>query len=372
MKRVCFLVAEEIRYQYPTVKLLADELELAGIGVDIFSRSYAHRAELAERHRFRCIGYVPRWDHHGKAGKIEFLARGLTGVGRYDAYLGVCNLGILLAHLLARRRFFRPLVAYLPEIFPVRSAFERYADRCARSADALIDVDEERLAHRAMEGPLPKATFCVGNVPALRDMAAVVAAPRPARQGPPVVWYHGTLSPGHGIGELVEGFARMRAPAELHLTGPGAPGYLSELKNSLARCGKPALLHDPLPRDQVLQRAAALADLAVCFYPFRMVPHEVGQRLANPAKVFDYMALGLPALTSDNPTLVRLVAKEGWGTCVPPEDPAAVAAALDQLVSDAALRQRMGSRARELFFSRYHLERVARPFVTWLCRTVGA
>ncbi|MBI3945608.1 MAG: glycosyltransferase [Armatimonadetes bacterium] len=362
-RRVRILIAEDVRYTYPTIKLIADELVRAGTDVDLFSRCGAHREETAGEHRFRPTGYVPLWDHHGKWGKIEFLARGLAQGGRHAAYVGACDLGIILARLLARRHG-SVCAAYVPELFAVSSRFERWADACARRADALIDVDPRRLEHRRRHGSLPAATFCIPNVPSLGELGDLPGAT--PRSGMPVLWYHGSLSPNHGIGEILEGYRRCRAEIELHLTGPCAPCYQSELRSRIARLGKPVLLHEPAPRRLVLTRARQQAHVAVCFYPFRQAPHDIGLRFANPAKLFDYMALGIPTIASDNPSLVSLVEKQGWGVCVPPEDPAAVAEAIDRLMGDAPLRARMSIRARELFLSEYHLEKAALPFIGWL------
>lgn len=56
------------------------------------------------------------------------------------------------------------------------------------------------------------------------------------------------------------------------------------------------------------------------------------------ARVVDYLWAGLPIVCSAGDAFAELVAAEGLGAVVPPEDPAAVAAALDELLSDPARR----------------------------------
>lgn len=65
-------------------------------------------------------------------------------------------------------------------------------------------------------------------------------------------------------------------------------------------------------------------------------------------KFFEYMAVGLPVVASDFPAWKRLIQDRGAGLCVDPEDPAAVAAALDRLRRHPDEALAMGMRGKEL------------------------
>jgi glycosyltransferase involved in cell wall biosynthesis len=66
----------------------------------------------------------------------------------------------------------------------------------------------------------------------------------------------------------------------------------------------------------------------------------------SPLKVFEYMAAGLPVVASRVGQLSSLI-EDGWnGLLCPPGDPAALAASLDRLRQDPALRARLGQTAR--------------------------
>jgi len=123
----------------------------------------------------------------------------------------------------------------------------------------------------------------------------------------------------------------------------------------------------------LLGRAKTMADVAIAFYPWRVgsididpMHLEMNHKFANPAKVFDYMALGIPMIVSDNPTLVKLIESNGCGICVPPEDASCVKDAIEHLVRNAKLRTEMSKKSKELFRNMYNLEKVSEPFVKWL------
>lgn len=71
--------------------------------------------------------------------------------------------------------------------------------------------------------------------------------------------------------------------------------------------------------------------------------------------VIEAMALGLPVVASDLPALREVVEPGGTGVLVPPAEPLAWAAAIDQLLTDHGSRRAYGRRAREVFEARFTL-----------------
>lgn len=367
MKRVCLLTDwPDLRYSYPTIQHTLDLLAGQEVATFVFSPSPQYREELQRQHRYQWIGYQPRLAGLKRVGSIEFIAQALIRVGRCAVYMGMGPIGLAAAYLLSRWYRGSTLVAYMPELEPGGSRWHWRANALIGEADAIVDVDPNRLEYRLSQWPSRAHTFCLPNVP-LRREAEGRPAGRVNKQTPPVLWYHGSLSPVHGLDELLEGFRLAQAECELHLTGSYPDVHYRELLEAhVQSVGRRVCVHPPQPRDEVLERAWRLAEVGVAFYPFRHQPENVALRYANPAKVFDYMALGLPTLASDNPSLVSLVEHQGWGVCVPPEDPVAVAEAIDGLLRDASRRAQMSVRAQELFLSEYHLEKMAQPFLEWL------
>ncbi len=98
-------------------------------------------------------------------------------------------------------------------------------------------------------------------------------------------------------------------------------------------------------RSDVPDLLAAL-DVAVCCSEFE----------GGPLSVMEYMEAGLPVVASDVGGLPELVVDGESGILVPPRDPAALAAALGELIGDPAARRRMGERGRELRRERWSLD----------------
>jgi glycosyltransferase involved in cell wall biosynthesis len=369
-KRICIIVPQEIRFYYPTVKLVADELIGSGFYVDIFCIEFGKISEIEMEHKFNVINYEAFWNYRQnyEIGRLEFLANAISKLGCYDVYIGVNYLGVAVANFMSER-FKKLSVAYMFELFEDKSEFGQYIeDVCVNKIDAFIDVDVNRLNYRNKTLNLPKDSFYIRNVPTTKDITD--RGTYSSKLGTKLVlWYHGTISTDHGIEELLEGYCKCKSDVELHLTGPILEIPSKEfLLHKIHSASKPVFIHDPLPRKEVIKKALELADIAICFYPFRNpnILDYWNRIYANPAKVFDYMALGIPTITSDNPSLIDYVQNEGWGLCVPPEDPDAVADAIDFLVEQNEMRLQMSKKARKLFLSKYNLEEEVKPFIDWL------
>jgi glycosyltransferase involved in cell wall biosynthesis len=79
----------------------------------------------------------------------------------------------------------------------------------------------------------------------------------------------------------------------------------------------------------------------VCVAPFAGSRGET-----SPLKLFDYLACGRPVVVSAIPAVADESRASGGCLDVPPDDPAALASAVRHLLSDGALRQRLGDAGR--------------------------
>ena len=83
------------------------------------------------------------------------------------------------------------------------------------------------------------------------------------------------------------------------------------------------------------------------------------------------MALGLPVICSDLPTLRGLVEADRTALVVPPGSPGPLRAALERLLTDAELRRRLGGRGRRVFLERFTLARSVEGMAALYGRLTG-
>jgi glycosyltransferase involved in cell wall biosynthesis len=83
-----------------------------------------------------------------------------------------------------------------------------------------------------------------------------------------------------------------------------------------------------------------------------------------PNVVLEAMASGLACVVSRLPGVTEpLIADGESGLLIEPDDPAGFAGALTALLADAALRARLGARARRVIETDYSLEKIAGEYV---------
>lgn len=93
------------------------------------------------------------------------------------------------------------------------------------------------------------------------------------------------------------------------------------------------------------ERWRYLAEASMCVLP--LTRSVFGTSFTSPLKLFEYMAAGRPIVASDLPAL-REVLRDGENALlVAPEDPLALAAAIQRLRADRSLAERLASRAAE-------------------------
>jgi glycosyltransferase involved in cell wall biosynthesis len=168
----------------------------------------------------------------------------------------------------------------------------------------------------------------VRNVPAWR------ADPAPDRRpgAPPLAVYFGALTRNRGLATALRALALV-PELRMRFVGPEAWGYRAELAALAAELGVADRLEllDPVPPDEAAT-VLADADLGLAL----IEPACLSYRMTLPNKLYEYVAAGLPVLSSDVPVLAAEVREHGLGLIADPADPAVVAAAIQAMVEPAA------------------------------------
>jgi glycosyltransferase involved in cell wall biosynthesis len=163
----------------------------------------------------------------------------------------------------------------------------------------------------------------------------------------------GRILPHKGIHHLVEGLPR---GLTLHLVGTALdPGYLDHLQHLAA--GKDVRFHFAIADAEVralLQRAMALVHPT----PVDSQGDAGANELFGLAPI-EAMASGCPVIASRAASLPEVVEPEASGLLVPPNDPAAIGAALRRLAADPDLWARLAHGARRRVEEHFTWQRVA-------------
>lgn len=149
--------------------------------------------------------------------------------------------------------------------------------------------------------------------------------------------YIGHLSPDRGAADLVE-VARLLQPHGIAVEVIGPADAAARALLAPAQAAGLLRWHGFVPNDQAVPMAdGAIAGLS-------LLHDEPNFRHSLPTKVAEYMARGVPVVSSPLPVAAGLVTEHGCGIVVPFGDPAAAAAAVLQLQADRELRLELGRR----------------------------
>jgi glycosyltransferase involved in cell wall biosynthesis len=208
-------------------------------------------------------------------------------------------------------------------------------------------------------------------VPNTTGVPAVAAPPA----GSPRVIYIGHISPDRGSAEMTS-LGRLLAPhgISVELVGPAdaaAQDHIKAAGTAVSQGGDPPYppagvhWHGFVPN----ARALALADGALA--GLSLLRDEANFRHSMPTKVVEYMARGLPVITTPLPLAVELVQSADCGFVVPFNDPEAAAAAVLKLDADPGLRLTMGANGHQAAQRELGWPRHAAAFVAQLEQWAG-
>ena len=250
----------------------------------------------------------------------------------------------------ARRHRAMDLLVRNPRLAAV---VERY---CLRRVDKILVVVEESRERVVRLGVPVHRVAIVSNTPP-RERAM-----RPRNQklnghdSPLALVYLGLMEIPRGVGDLIDAVARLRdagRSVSLRLIGDGRDREHFEQQAAALRLSEPEvefLGHVP---NEIALRMVAEADVGV-------VPHHADEawNTTIPNKLFDYMAAGLPVVSSDAVPAARVVAETGAGEVFRSRDPEDLAAAVTRLFNRST-RARLGAAGQRAIMERYHWERDA-------------
>lgn len=175
------------------------------------------------------------------------------------------------------------------------------------------------------------------------------------------VVYLGWLSQARGGADLIE-VGRLLRPhgVRVELIGYADAGTRDALDAAVAE--------GAVDWSGFLPNDAALARLDGALAGLSLLHDEPNYRHSLPTKIIEYMAHGLPVVTTPSPEAVAVVQRHLCGSVVPWADPAAVTRAVLRLRDDATVREDYGRRGHQAALAHYHWPDAAPEFVAQLER----
>jgi glycosyltransferase involved in cell wall biosynthesis len=224
------------------------------------------------------------------------------------------------------------------------------AAKLRRAAFAAVETDYSRRRVLSMLSPDEHHKVLV-----VRNGIVGSALPAPGDRREDLVLAVARLVPKKGLDLLVEAVARLSergVPASLELLGDGPE------RSRLAELAERHGVSDRVELAGAADRAqvdAALARASVFALPCRRMPD--GDEDGLPVAILEALAAGLPVVSTPVAGIPEAVRPEHTGVLVPQEDAGALADALERILGDAALRERLGQGGAALVAADFDLER---------------
>ena len=239
--------------------------------------------------------------------------------------------------------------------------------------DAVLTVVEESATRVKQLGVRQERVFVVSNTPpAARaeesDEPHVVPHADHADQRLKLV-YLGLLEIPRGVGELIDAVAMLRArgvPVHATIIGDGRDAAIFREQAKTRGLGSDVFeFTGYVARDEAL-RLVSRADIGI-------VPHHATALWNStiPNKLFDYMAAGLPVVTSSAVPAARIVRESGAGEVFRAGDAASLTESIRALESVDARTER-GEAGRRAVRERYNWERDTSELLTALEQVTSA
>jgi glycosyltransferase involved in cell wall biosynthesis len=178
----------------------------------------------------------------------------------------------------------------------------------------------------------------------------------------PVVGYVGTFQEWHGMSELVtaaQSILRSRGDTKFLMVGP----YYKETERKVASAGitNSFVFTGPVQYHDVPGFMNASDVLVAPYNPEKIESTEQVRKhgLGSPLKVFEYMSVGKPVVTTDVRPISDPIENGITGYLVPPGDSDALAAAVLRMLQDGTEAGRVGAAGRQSVISNYSWDIVA-------------
>lgn len=167
-----------------------------------------------------------------------------------------------------------------------------------------------------------------------------------------IVSYIGGIAKIRGVEEILNGSDYLEEKISIVMAGPVPESYKFKIeeKASVRYIGI-------IDRDEVKSTLGKSITGLVTFLP---EPNHVN---AQPNKMFEYMSAGIPVICSDFPLWRKIIETHECGICVDPENPAAIAKAINYLYNHPVEAEQMGRNGRMAIEEKFNWEKESKKLI---------
>jgi len=358
---------------------LADALHFRGFHIKVYARIPRNMlVELAER-PYAVMSRESAWYARIPLVRRVLFRREIIRAWTDDADAMLCyDLGFFREAVeIKRQQPSKLLVLVSPDIFAPEDCpgnpFVEFYEKHANVPDVTVDVEPHRAEWRKTRFGLRHDVLVIPNTLPSNE-APPAAAPGTLRSlaGADIPgWKHvivfaGGLYPGVPLERLVRACAMLKERVFLLAFCHGPPQRIAALRQLSSELLGPqsGRISGPVPRRALLS-CLWEASAGLVFYP-PSAQRTVNQLYCAPAKFFEYLAAGIPVVTTANESLRPIVTSRDVGAVARDDSAEAFAEAIDALLSRSDLPE-IRRRARKLFLDELCYEKAAEPALSRLC-----
>lgn len=292
---------------------------------------------------------------HRRLNLLDYSLRARRLVMRRpaDAYHAL-NLDTLPVAVAAARRSHAPVVYDARELYYDRAVIPSLEKRLwwliermlIKRVDQVIAPCEsfaEELVRRhgivkpavVMSCPERPSQIPSGAVARLRNKAALQDTDEP------IILYQGRIQADRGLAQLVHAAGQLTKGVVVIMGEGNAKTMLQQMVAEAGLSERVRIL-DAVPSDELLSYTAG-ASIGVA----PIEGNHLSYYYSAPNKLFEYLAAGLPVVASRLPEMERVIEQHEVGLLSEPGDTDGLASALNRLLGDETLRERLSRNARE-------------------------
>lgn len=366
---------------YPPIINGTRLLAQAGFKVEILCRVYRGTWNVSYP-ASTSVRRIPVFARNSLANYLAFVFQVVRGADRkVVAFVGHDMHGFLPARLLASL-LRKPLIYHiheLPDLSELATGGRLvylFHKQFAHTADLVIVPDEERTRVLMAELALHRRPLIVANAPlklfTQSDDCLHKVLKEQNRSFGKIVFRQSSVGPDHAIEASIRSIPFWhKRDWGFVVMGPGEADYINRLRQISSEVGVEDrfIILPPVSYDDV-RRFTPGATVGHALY----CPRDTNSRLNVTAsnKNLEYMAAGLPLLVSDRPGLRAFVEKYGCGITADEQSPESIAAAINTLLGDDQLAQRMGAAGRRAFEEEFCYEKQYAPVINKLMQLASA